>query len=609
MNESDEPKDDAMTTEIRLEDIERPLGGNDSSLAWGSDAIAETLRRCGVPYVAMVPGSSYRGLQDSFVNYLGNRDPQMLVCLHEEHAVAIAHGYFKATDRAMAAATHSNVGLMHALMAIYNAYCDRAPVLLLGATGPVDATRRRPWIDWIHTTRDQGSLLRGYVKWDEQPGSPRAGMEATLRAWRLINAHPKAPAYVCYDVADQERGLDEGFTALDVDQFAVPSDPAPAEKDIVRAIDLLSKATTPVILAGRSSRRLDAWNARIRLAEMLGAKVITDIKTAAAFPTRHPLHVGGTGTFLSSQQKAAIAEADAILSLDWLDLGGLLEQALGQGAKAPPVISATLDDQLANGWSYDHYSLPPTWLRLATTNEIAVEHLLAHLDRSQDKRSRQIQIKTPSPDTAALPGGESIGLVTLARTIQETLEGIDHSFLRFPLGWPADETPFDHPLDYLGADGGAGVGSGPGLAVGAALGLRGTGRIPVAILGDGDFVMGGSALWTAARYRVPLLVVVANNRSYYNDEIHQEVIARNRERPTENRWIGQRLDDPAVDILNLARSLGAVSPERVEKASDLPGALQKAIDAVKNGAVYVLDVEVTQGYASSLPATVGGDER
>jgi len=593
-----------VTTENRLEDIERPVGGGNNALAWGSDAIAEMLRRCGVPYVAMVPGSSYRGLQDSLVNYLGNRDPQMLVCLHEEHAVAIAHGYYKATDRAMAAAAHSNVGLMHALMAVYNAYCDRAPVLLLGATGPVDATRRRPWIDWIHTTRDQGSLLRGYVKWDEQPGSPRAGMEATLRAWRLINAHPMAPAYVCYDVADQERKLEDGFEALDAEQFAPPSVPVPADKDVAQAVEKLLKAKRPVILAGRSSRDAASWDARIRLSETLGAKVLTDIKTAASFPTRHPLHVGGAGIFLSPQQKAALAEADAILSLDWLDLGGVLEQAFGQGAKVPPVISVTMDDQLANGWSYDHYSLPPTWLRLATTSEVAVEHLLTQLDKAQVTRAQKTQVETPAAEPAPLADGETINLVRLARTIQETVEGMDHSFLRFPLGWPADETPFSHPLDYLGADGGAGVGSGPGLATGAALGLRGSGRLPIAVLGDGDFAMGASALWTAARYKIPLLVVVSNNRSYFNDEIHQEVMAKDRGRPTENRWIGQRLDDPAVDVPGLARSLGAESPDRVTKASDLPAALQTAVEAVRRGAIYVLDVEVVPGYASSLPATV-----
>src|SRR5579884_3573173 len=145
-------------------------------LGWGSDAIAELLRRLELPYISLNPGSSYRGLHDSLVNYLGNERPRMIVCLHEEHAVAVAHGYAKVTGRPMAVALHSNVGLMHATMALYNAFCDRVPMLVIGATGPVDAARRRPWIDWIHTAADQGALVRNYVKWDDQPASVEAAL-------------------------------------------------------------------------------------------------------------------------------------------------------------------------------------------------------------------------------------------------------------------------------------------------------------------------------------------------------------------------------------------------------------------------------------------------
>ncbi|MCZ6764939.1 MAG: thiamine pyrophosphate-binding protein, partial [Alphaproteobacteria bacterium] len=168
---------------------------------WSSDAIAEMLRRLEIEFVSLVPGSSFRGLHDSIVNYLGNERPQLLICLHEEHAVAIAHGYAKVTGRPMAAAVHANVGLMHATMAIYNAWCDRQPVLILGATGPVDAAKRRPWIDWIHTARDQGALVRSYVKWDEQPASAQAAVDAIARAAKLACEEPRGPAYLCFDVS------------------------------------------------------------------------------------------------------------------------------------------------------------------------------------------------------------------------------------------------------------------------------------------------------------------------------------------------------------------------------------------------------------------------
>ena len=187
--------------------IERPVSAGGNAAGFGSDVVAETLRALDIPYIALNPGASYRGLHDSLVNYLGNERPQMLLCLHEEAAIAIAHGYAKVTGRAMATAVHSNVGLMHATMAIFNAWCDRMPLIVLGATGPVDATQRRPWIDWIHTARDQGALVRGYTKWDDQPASPAAAREAVLRAAWIANTRRCGPVYVNLDAGMQEAKL------------------------------------------------------------------------------------------------------------------------------------------------------------------------------------------------------------------------------------------------------------------------------------------------------------------------------------------------------------------------------------------------------------------
>src|ERR1700719_2205140 len=194
--------------------IERPALGNEPGDYWGSDVVAETLRALALPYIALVPGASFRGLHDSLVNLLGNRDPQMLLCLHEEHAVAMAHGYAKVTGRPMGAIVHSNVGLMHATMAIFNAWCDRAPVVVLGATGPVDAAKRRPWIDWIHTAQDQGALVRNYTKWDDQPASPEAAQEALLRATWIANTEPMGPVYINLDAEMQEAKLTEEVPTL-----------------------------------------------------------------------------------------------------------------------------------------------------------------------------------------------------------------------------------------------------------------------------------------------------------------------------------------------------------------------------------------------------------
>ena len=165
-------------------------GKPDDKVGWGSDIAAAMLRRFGIPYVSLNPGASYRGLHDSLVNHLGNENPSMVLALHEDHAVSIAHGYAKATGEPMACVLHSNVGLMHGMMGLYNAWCDRVPMIVLGATGPLDAAARRPWIDWIHTSSDQAELIRNFVKWDNQPASAEALVEAMARANLLTRAEP-----------------------------------------------------------------------------------------------------------------------------------------------------------------------------------------------------------------------------------------------------------------------------------------------------------------------------------------------------------------------------------------------------------------------------------
>src|SRR6476659_3294527 len=199
-----------------LRALERPanLTGTNAP-AFGSDVVADTLRALQIPYIALNPGASYRGLHDSIVNYLGNETPQMLLCLHEEVAVSIAHGYAKVTGKAMAAAVHYNVGLMHATMAFFNAWCDRMPVVVLGATGPVDAANRRPWIDWIHPARDQGAIVRDYTKWDDQPASPAASRESLLRGTWIANTAPMGPVYINFDAELQESKLSEPLAPID----------------------------------------------------------------------------------------------------------------------------------------------------------------------------------------------------------------------------------------------------------------------------------------------------------------------------------------------------------------------------------------------------------
>ncbi|MFH1490478.1 MAG: thiamine pyrophosphate-binding protein, partial [Pseudomonadota bacterium] len=288
---------------------ENPKDAGRFSMEWASDAIAELLRRLGFKYIALNPGASFRGLHDSIVNYLGNESPRILLTLHEEHAVSIAHGYAKVTGEPMAVVVHSNVGLMHATMPIFNAWCDRVPVMVLGATGPVDADLRRPWIDWIHTSKDQGALVRDYTKWDDQPASVPAALESLLRANLLCRTAPCGPVYVCFDMALQENRLEGDPSFPDVSRFMPAPPQHPSQASLKQAAELLSRADRPLILIGRTSRSRSGWDDRVLLAESLGARVLTDLKAGAGFPTSHPLNAVASGEFLLPDGAALIKDS------------------------------------------------------------------------------------------------------------------------------------------------------------------------------------------------------------------------------------------------------------------------------------------------------------
>jgi thiamine pyrophosphate-dependent acetolactate synthase large subunit-like protein len=560
--------------------------------AWGSDVIAELLAALELPYIALNPGASFRGLHDSLVNHTGNRLPQMLLCLHEEHAVAIAHGYAKVTGRPLAVALHSNVGLMHATMALFNAFCDRVPMLVLGALGPVDADRRRPWIDWIHTVADQGALVRHYTKWDDQPASVPAALEAVAHAHRAACTYPSAPTYVVLDFALQEQALDSPVAQPQVGRHAPPAPPEPPAAVADAAAEMLRGARRPLILAGRVGRGEREWDARVALAERLHARVLTDLKLGAAFPTDHPLHPAPPGMALSEAGRELIRGADVILSLDWVDLAGTLKAAFDGERVSAQVISCTNDFVLHNGWSKDHFGLPPADLAVAAEPGRLVGALLDRVPpgSAQPRGGRPATVASP-PETP-VRDCDVIRMRDLAQAVNDALDGRSACLAGLPLSWDGRDLHAAHPLDYLGYNGGGGVGVGPGLVVGAALGLQGTGRLPAIVVGDGDYLMGATALWTAAHYRLGMLVVVANNRSFFNDEAHQDRVARARDRPVENRWLGQHIRDPDPDLAALARSLGLRGHGPVERPADMARVLAAAVQEAADGAAVVVDVRI-----------------
>ncbi|HEY4071849.1 MAG TPA: thiamine pyrophosphate-binding protein [Herbaspirillum sp.] len=577
---------------------------------WGSDVIAQTVRALGYRYIALVPGSSYRGLHDSLVNHLGNQDPQMIVCLHEEHAVSIADGFSRVAQEPMAVALHANVGLMHATMTIYNAWCDRRPMLILGATGPVDAAKRRPWIDWVHTSKDQGALIRNYVKWDDQPASAEAAVESILRANQITRAQPRGPVYVCLDAEMQESLLDREVVVPDVSRFQPPQPPEAPVDSVARCLQMLRGAKAPLLLFGRVSRNQADWDLRVKLAEMLGATVITGAAQSSCFPTEHPLHaLPIAGERVTPEETDLLRRADLVLSFDWHDLGGFLSGRSGSSQTQRPVearvIHCSLDGYLTNGWSMDHQALFATDLQIMADPDRFTAQLVDAVDAlapDGETWNRAVPLVPAEKHwTATAPAGPDAGAVFNAEQVGFTLSeyALTHSvtFPRVSFGWPRTACRSRSPLDYLGKDLGGALGTGPGHCIGAALALKDSGRLTIGVLGDGDFLMGVNALWTASKQRVPMMIVVVNNHSYYNDEVHQEQVAKTRGRPVENKGIGQQLDDPAPDIIGVARAFGFEGSTPVKSVAQLQTEIEKGAKIVQAGGRYIIDAHVAAGYS------------
>lgn len=587
---------------------EKPTVAANAPLGYVSDVAAEMLRRLGIRYVVQNPGSSFAGLHDSLVNYLGNSDPTMMLALNEQVAMAIAHGYAKASGEPMAVIVHSNVGLMNGVMGVYNAWVDRVPVYILGASGPADADQRTPWIHWIHNSRDQASMIRHFIKWDDTPGSAPALIESMLRANILGRTLPAGPTYVCLDVAMQQQALEGEVSLPDPARFPLPAQPEPADADIERAADMLVAAERPIIMAGRVSRSQDDWDRRVELAEMLGAQVVTDMKTAAAFPTDHPLHVGIPGMHFRLPQKEAVRNADLILALDWIDLGGILKFVFEGADIGARVINCQIDSYVHNGWSLDHHGLAPADLPILADPDRCIAKLLAAVRTRLGGVKRQPVASPPARRQASLddydPDAE-VDLPAIAMALNAARDRHDIVLGRAASGWMPEYYPLRGPMDYLGTDGGAGVGSGPGNAVGQALALMGTGKIAVCVIGDGNLLQGITALWTAARYDIPAVFVIVNNSSNLNDELIQEKIAKARGRPAENAWVGQRFTDPDISIPGLARAQGVKAGDSVRRVGDLAAAIEEALQTAEAGAPALVNVICSQRVSASSHAEKG----
>jgi thiamine pyrophosphate-dependent acetolactate synthase large subunit-like protein len=575
---------------------------------YGSDLVVDLLRAVGIEYVALNPGATYRGLHDSLVNYGGNRAPELVLTAHEEIAVAMAHGYAKARGAPMAAVVHDIVGLQHASMAIFNAFCDRVPILVLGATGPMDATRRRPWIDWIHTALVQGTQVRDYVKLDDQPASIAALPEAFLRAWRVARTQPMGPVYLCLDAGLQEQALERPIMLPDATRFEPAAGPHADPRALDEAARRLAEAHFPVIVVESLGRRPEATGPLCRLAELLAAPLIdlaAESQGRPSVPADHPLD-------MTDARDEAIREADVVLALDvssFLSVLGETDRTTREVRllnERTQIIAVSLDDYAFRSWAHTFQSLAPVDLPIAAdaglvlpTLVAAVEECLTRdraaagrLERAERIRVRHAALRAEARNVVTLErSARPLAPSVLAAEVWEVIKGEDWVLANGTgKGWARRLWDWRPERSY-GGSGGAGLGYGLPAALGVALAHRGSGKVCVNLQADGDLLYVVSALYTAAHHRLPLLTVMFNNRTYGNDEAHQEAVAKARGRPVERKIVGIRIDDPAPDFARIAQGFGVWAEGPVETADAVGPALRRALRVVKDeGRPALVDV-------------------
>src|SRR5918995_3193117 len=581
--------------------------GKKSNAQYGSDLMVEMLRELGIKYIALNPGASYRGLHDSIVNFESGKGPEILMCTHEEIAVALANGYARATGDIMATGLHNVVGLQHASMAIFNAWCDRTPILNLGGGGPQNATHRRS-TDWVHTALVQGNAVREYVKYDDQPNSVDAVPESFLRAYRIAMTEPRGPVYICLDTDLQEEKISRPMVVPHAQLFRPPAGPAANPESLRPASRLPAEAEWPVIVAGELGRNPKALPPLLDIAEELGAAVI-DSDGRYAFPSTHPLN-------LTNAREEALREADVVLALDVPSLGVPLGPSVRERGNFAPVISPsckvihmTMLDLERQSWVSDAMWLLPVHVPIAADTAVALPQLLEQLrerwkassEPTQAIRERRTKIEAiynqarkKSQEWIEKTWDEKpISQARFFGEINKRMQGKAWALVSAHGRRWREVIEVTEPAHGIGGGRGGGGGYGFPSSIGAALGDKENGRLCVSIIGDGDFLMTSNALWTAAKYQIPLLVLVMNNRSYYNDEEHQERMAKWRQRPVENKGIGIRIEDPAPDLAAISRALSVEGYGPITAPDQLGPTLDKAIEIVDEGRPAVVDV-ITQ---------------
>ena len=560
----------------------------------GSDFMVDILRSLDIEYICANPGSSFRALHESVINYGGNQKPEFITCCHEESSIAMAHGYSKIEGKPLGVFAHGTVGLQHAAMGIYNAYCDRVPMfIVVGNT--IDAAMRRPGVEWEHSVQDAASIVRDFVKWDDTPISLQHFAESAARAYKIAMTPPMEPVVIVADSELQERPISDK-DKLRVQRLTRTAPPQGDTGAVAEAAKLLVAAQTPVIIADRAARTPAGMKYLVELAETLQAPVV-DQGGRMNFPSRHPLNQSG-------RARALVADADVVLGLELTDFWGAVNSYRDQLERSSRSITKAFIK--SNYQDFERY--PEIDVAMAADAEATLPSLIEAVKRliTADRKNafqarasklaaaHQTSLEQSRTDASYGWDASPISTARLCAELWAQIKNEDWSLVSSTQSnWPARLWNFDKYYQYIGGSGGAGVGYGAPAAVGAALANKKYGRLTVNIQNDGDLMYAPGVLWTAAHHRIPLLSVMHNNRAYHQEVMHLQRMSNRHNRGIERAAIGTTIEDPNIDYSKLAQSMGWKAEGPVTDPKDLGPAIKRAIAAVKRGEPALVDV-VTQ---------------
>jgi acetolactate synthase I/II/III large subunit len=574
----------------------------------GSDFMVDVIKTLNIDYLTCLPASTFRGLQESLINYGNNTKPEFIMCLHEECAVAMAHGYAKVAKKPMAAMVHSTVGIQHAAMAIYNAYADRAPIVILSGNIQ-NASARRPNVEWNHAALDQNATVRDFTKWDAQPTSLQASAEALVQAYDLATTAPMGPVLVTLDADVQEDPLPKAEEAhLRIPKLRTRAQPQGDTLAVREAARMLVAAENPVIYANRYGRTEKAPALLVELAELLNAAVL-DGRARMNFPNRHKFNH-------SIRREQTLAQADVILALEPQELWGLTNDVRDLIGRPNVRLNRKADLKVVHIGT-ENLLLKPNYgdvqryaeadLSIVGDAEATMPALIEAVKREitparasamaeRGKKLAEMSARFLDQARSEAVYGWDASPIAVSRTCAELWNVIKDEDWTFPnettflSDWPHRLWDFKNAHNWNGISGAQGVGYNAPAALGAALANKGTGRITAAIVGDGEFMMTNTSLWTAAHHQIPILYIVHNNRSYHMEVMHTLRMADRRSRDTQKIHIGTDITNPNIDYATLAKSMGVYGQGPIENPNDLGPALKRAMEVVKRGEPALIDV-------------------